>query len=133
MRSDVVEKMRLRVLALIEQEYSSDADFEREIGVKDKTVSNWRRGRSSSFVKLAPSVAEAFGLTLGELMDIAPTCDGQDLSQDEIRLLTLYRKTSALPKDRRKALTESIESLISLYMISHETPKRARRIKEGEK
>lgn len=132
MKSEIVEKLRVRVLSLVEQEYTSDADFERELGLKDKTVSNWRRGLSASFVKLAPEVAEAFGLTLSELMDIAPSRDAYDLSDDEVRLLTLFRKTSALQKEQRKALLDSIESLTILYLKSHETPKRIRRIKGEE-
>jgi transcriptional regulator with XRE-family HTH domain len=132
MKSEIVEKLRVRVLSLVEQEYTSDADFERELGLKDKTVSNWRRGLSASFVKLAPEVAEAFGLTLSELMDIAPSRDAYDLSDDEVHLLTLFRKTSALQKEQRKALLDSIESLTILYLKSHEAPKRIRRIKGEE-
>ena len=45
---------RERILALIENEYDSDAAFEREMELPPKTVNNWRRGRSSSFMKILP-------------------------------------------------------------------------------
>ena len=46
--TEATEKIRERVLALIDSEFESDASFERELGLSEKTVSNWRRGRSAS-------------------------------------------------------------------------------------
>ena len=37
------ERVREHILALIDSEFESDAAFERELGLKEKTVSNWRR------------------------------------------------------------------------------------------
>ena len=52
------ERIRERVLALIESEFESDAAFERAMGLGDKTVNNWRRARSSSFMKMLMSTPE---------------------------------------------------------------------------
>ena len=46
------ERIRERVLSLIDSEFESDAAFEREMELPEKTVNNWRRGRSASFMKI---------------------------------------------------------------------------------
>ena len=48
-----------------------------------------------------------------------------ELSDEELRLLRLYRKARTLPKERRAALTATLESVISLYLTG-EQPKRSR-------
>ena len=70
MKNDNTERIRERVLSLIESEYDSDAAFERAMGLSEKTVNNWRRGRSASFMKILPALSERFGVNVGELLDI---------------------------------------------------------------
>ena len=43
------EKIRERVLSLIDSEFESDVAFEKEMELPPKTVNNWRRKLSSSF------------------------------------------------------------------------------------
>ena len=110
------EKIRERVLALIDSEFESDASFEREMSLPDKTVNNWRRGRSASFMKMLPALSECFGVNVGELLDIPLSGDAAELSEDEIGLLELYRKARTLPKKSRAALRETLETTINLYI-----------------
>ena len=98
------ERIRARVLSLIEAEYESDAAFERAMGIPDKTVNNWRRGRSASFMKMLPELSERFRVNIGELMDMPLRRDTSELSEDELRLLHLYRKSRTLPEKMRHAL-----------------------------
>ena len=97
MNKENTEKVRARVISLIESQFESDAAFERALSLKEKTVNNWRRGRSASFTKMLPTLAERFGVNVGELLDMPITHDSSDLSEDEIELLTLYRKCAVLP------------------------------------
>lgn len=115
------EKIRDRVLSLIDSEFESDAAFEREMELPEKTVNNWRRGRSSSFMRILPELSELFGVNIGELLDIPLRDDSSELSDEELELLTLYRKSHALPKKHRIALKETLESTINLYLASHES------------
>ena len=117
MQSDT-EKIRERVLSLIDSEFESDASFERELSLPDKTVNNWRRGRSSSFMKILPALSECFGINVGELLDIPLSGDAAELSDEEIRLLELYRKARLLPPKSRNALRETLETTINLYVSS---------------
>ena len=122
--SEATEKIRERVLALIDSEFESDASFERELGLSEKTVSNWRRGRSASFMRHLPELSELFGVNVGELLDIPLSAEGDRLSEEEIALLTLYRKSHLLPKKMRQALTETLESTINMYIAAGESRKK---------
>lgn len=115
------EKIRERVLSLIDSEFDSDAAFEREMGLAEKTVNNWRRGRSSSYMRMLPKLSDLFSVNIGELYDIPIRLDTSELSDEELELLTLYRKSHALPKRARIALKETLESTINLYLASQES------------
>ena len=115
---ETTEKIRERVLSLIDAEFDSDAAFERALGLAEKTVNNWRRGRSASFVKMLPRLAEEFRVNVGELLDMPLRKDTSELSEEELHLLHLYRKSRTLPQKLRTALRETLENTINLYIKS---------------
>ena len=117
-KSDNTALIRDRILTLIESEFESDASFEREMGIPDKTVNNWRRGRSSSFMKMLPELSERFRVNVGELLALPLRRDTSELSEDELRLLDLYRKSRTMPEKMRTALRETLETTINLYIDS---------------
>lgn len=129
MDNERTEKIRQRVLGLISAEYESDAAFERDMDLKEKTVNNWRRGRSASFMKMLPALSEKFSVNVGEILDMPIRSDTSELSDDELSLLKLYRKTSILPEKAKSALRENLEATINLYITAfgEEKPKRGRR------
>ena len=111
-------RTRERVLSLIESESDSDAAFERAMGLPDKTVNNWRRGRSSSFMKMLGPLCEAFRVSLSDLCDMPLSRSSSELSEEEMHLVHLYRKARTLSKPERLALAKTIESTIELYLNS---------------
>lgn len=117
---EATEKIRERVLSLIGAEFESDAAFEREMNLNEKTVSNWRRGRSASFMRMLPELSEHFGVNVGELLDIPLREDSTELSEEEMELLTLYRKSHVLPKKMRLALKDTLASTINMYIAAGE-------------
>ena len=121
MKNATTEHTREMLLALIEAEYESDAAFERALGLAEKTVNNWRRGRSASFMKMLPTLSERFGIHVGALMDMPLKSEAAELSEEELHLLHLYRKSRTLPKQMRAALIETVEQVIRLYIQSAET------------
>ena len=125
MRGDNTERIRARILALIESEFESDAAFERAMGLGDKTVNNWRRCRSASFMKMLPKLSEEFKVNIGELMDMPLRRDTSELSEEELQLLKLYRKSRSMPDPMRKALKETLETTINLYLNSYNEVKTA--------
>ncbi len=116
MKYENCETIRERLLLLIAAEYESDAAFERACGLAEKTVNNWRRGRSASFMKMLPLLAEKFHMPVSEFLDLPLGKSGSELSDEEWKLLRLYRKTRTLPKERRAALAATLESVITLYL-----------------
>ena len=110
---------------MIESEYESDAAFERAFGIPDKTVNNWRRGRSSSFMRMLPELSERFRVNVGELLDMPLRRDTSELSEEELHLLHLYRRSRQMPEKMRLALKETLEKTIELYILTHTELKRA--------
>lgn len=116
MTGENTEKIREKVLSLIESEFESDAAFERALGLPEKTVNNWRRQRSASFMRMLPTLSERFGINIGDLLDIPLRKDTSELSEEELHLLHLYRKSRVLPHKMRTALRETLETTINLYI-----------------
>ena len=133
MKSDNVERIRSRIITLIESEFESDAAFERALGLPDKTVNNWRRARSASFMKILPKLSDAFRVNISELMDMPLRRDTSELSEDELRLLHLYRRSRTLPEKMRHALGETLEKTITLYISSYQEIKANARKKANKK
>lgn len=119
MKNENTERIRARILALIESEFDSDAAFERAMSIPDKTVNNWRRGRSASFIKYLPQLSERFKVNVGELMDIPLRKDTSELSEEELHLLHLYRRSRSMPEKMRHALRETLEKTITLYISTY--------------
>lgn len=112
------EKVRERVLSLIDSEFESDAAFERAFGLAEKTVNNWRRGRSASYMRMLPELSAEFRVNVGELLDMPLRSDTSELSEEELHLLHLYRKSRTMPPKLRVALRETLENVINLYIKS---------------
>ena len=123
------ENIRIKVLSLIESEFESDAAFEREMELPSKTVNNWRRARSSSYMKMLPALSERFGVNIGELLDIPLRKDTSELSEEELHLLHLYRKSRTLPQKMRTSLRETLEMTINLYITSANEMKKEKKKK----
>ena len=118
MNTETIKETRDKVLSLIESEFESDAAFEREMGLPSKTVNNWRRERSSSFMRMLPKLADGFEVSVSELLSMPITRDTSELSDDEVELLSLYRKCAVLSPKQRISLSKTLESVINLYLES---------------
>lgn len=129
MKNANTEGIREKVLLLIESGFESDAAFERAMELPSKTVNNWRRGLSSSFMKILPRLSEEFGVNVGEILDIPLRRDTSELSDEELQILHLYRKTRTMPQPMRAALRETIETTINMYLTSYHSVKAKRTVK----
>ena len=134
MKNSATELTREKLLLLIDSEFESDAAFERAFDIPEKTVNNWRRGRSASFMRMLPELSEKFSMNVSELMSIPLKGDSSELSEDEICLLQLYRKTRTMPEKMRVALRTTLDTTINMYISAHQEMRRAeRRIKAKER
>ena len=123
MKNENTESIRARVLSLIESGFESDAAFERVLDLPPKTVNNWRRGLSSSFMKMLPRLSDEFGVNVGELLNIPLRRDTSELSEEELQILHLYRKARTMPQPLRAALRETLETTINMYISSYHSVK----------
>ena len=126
MKNENTESIRARVLSLIESSSESDAAFERALDLPPKTVNNWRRGLSSSFMTMLPRLSEEFGVNVGELLNIPLSRDTSELSDEELQILHLYRKARTMPQPLRTALRETLETTINMYISSYHSVKAKR-------
>ena len=69
-------------------------------------------------MKMLPKLSEQFRVNVGELLDIPLRSDTSELSEEELHLLHLYRKSRTLPIKLREALRENLEATITLYIKS---------------
>lgn len=117
MDKNSVEKTREVLFKLIESNFNTDTKFERAAGLAPKTVNNWRRGLSASFMKMIPELAAMFGVPVSTLLCTDDRNLG-DLSQSEQEIIALYRSAGDLSERELSALTETIKNTIDLYMAS---------------
>ena len=133
MNKENTELIRERVLGLIASEFESAAAFEREMGLADRTVNNWRRMRSSSFMQMLPELSELFKVNVGELLNIPLRKDTSELSDEELHLLHMYRKARSMPEKMRRALRETLEVTINLYITSASEIRATKKPKQTKK
>ncbi len=104
------ETVLANLLFLIRERFGTDVAFERAAGIPPKTVSNWRRGISSSFMKQLPALA---ALLQVRLVDLLPP-DAVD--EGEAAFLKLYRKTAAMLPEERHRFLITMQELMGLYI-----------------
>lgn len=93
-----------KILELLENEHGSSQKLVRAIGATKNAVTEWKSGRSKSYTKYAPQIAEYFGVSLDWLTGLsdqkekpAPTIE-DGLSDDIKFLLSMYH---SVPLDKR--------------------------------
>lgn len=90
-----------RIFALLEKKGIEQKQFAVLLGTTDKTVSAWKTGRSKSYTKCMPQIAEILGTTVeylltgnGPKMKIASADvpESDTVSPDERDLLAAYQQ-----------------------------------------
>lgn len=120
-----------RIFELVDQKYKEQRNFAKDIGVTASIVSEWRRGKSSSFNKYLPQIADALGTSVEYLLtgthhtdhykDILPPEDIKILRQihDRPGLRIMFDlNAKATDADIEKA----VEILKAYYGIREEHP-----------
>lgn len=57
-----------RILSLLQQSNVQQKELAAHLKITDKIVSAWRTGRSQSYTKYLPQIAEVLGITVDELL-----------------------------------------------------------------
>ncbi len=104
------EDLRALLLSVIDARFPSAVAFEKAAGLPPKTVNNWRRGLSSSYLKQLPALAAVLEIRTADLLP-PDTPDGE-----EAALLSLYRRSAVLPPEERRRFFTEIRVLMNLYL-----------------
>ena len=102
-----------RICKLIGEQYSTDASFERAADLPPKTVSNWRRGRSASFMKNLPRLCALLGTDPEEVLTGEPS-QRRAMTREESILLEAFRAARDLSPAERASLLQTMLSVIRL-------------------
>ena len=111
---DATGEVCRRICEGIKQASMTFASFERELGLPPKTVSNWRRGVSHSYLALLPQIARLLGTTTDALLGEAEKAE-EEWQKEVQRLYRIFAKAKQLPPHRRQALYRTLEDVMSLY------------------
>ena len=91
-----------RIKTLCKEQKINQQALAATIGVKEDTISNWFRGKSASYTKYLPQIAEALGTTTEYLLTgegpkkkSAPAVSDSDtLTNEEEHLISTYRQAA---------------------------------------
>ena len=111
-----------RILEQIKTHFNSDVAFEEAAGLKRKTVDNWKRGLSQSYLKMIPELCEIFDVDSDYLhgTEKKPTPpDGGQPASSELQL----RKQEAKRRIENLDDAEALEALI-VFLERLENPPR---------
>lgn len=92
-----MDVMLQRVLELVGEHHGSGQDLVRAIGCRKNAVTDWRAGRSKSYTKYAPQIADYFGVSLDWLSGLTDERTKKTPSEDEVedeRIIKLRAKLS---------------------------------------
>lgn len=93
-----------RIFDLVKEHGIEQKEFALMLGVTDKKVSAWKNGRSSTYTKILPQIADALSTTTEYLLnggqkEKSETLSGSGLSEGEELLISLFRMLSQEDKD----------------------------------
>jgi hypothetical protein len=108
------ESVSKNLFHLIEISFSSDAAFERAASLPPKTVSNWRRGRSATYMKMLPTLASVLGVNPRDLIG-EEAKDGVE-NAEEARIWHLLRRAGQLPEGEKSRLYAALTSVLTLAL-----------------
>ncbi len=92
-----------RILELSKNYYQSDADFEKALGVKPKTIFNWKRETSKTYYQMLPLICRLLKASSDYLLGINTNLDKKaqpELTNDKQALIDFYDKLSELNKGK---------------------------------
>lgn len=58
----------IRIFELVDRQFKEQRDFAKAVGVSSTIVSNWRCGRSGTYTKYLPVIANALGVSVEYLL-----------------------------------------------------------------
>jgi len=97
-----------RILELLFEQKRSQRELAEFLGVNQQTITDWKSGKTRTYERMMPEIAEFFGISTELLISREPSLAAlNQLSEDEQKLLDTYR--SLEEDDRYIALANLIQ------------------------
>jgi len=101
-----------RIINLIPRKFSSDAEFERALGIPPSTVGNWRNGKMKSYNSKLSEIAKLLDTTtaylLGETDNVLP------INNNTPKLRSVARmQDTKITKEEDEQIAQYIEFLLA--------------------
>lgn len=93
-----------RIFSLLDKAKMEQKDFAVAVGTTDKTVSAWRTGRSKSYMKYIPAIAEALDTTAGYLLTGEEKDAPGTVSDDALKPDWLVKFDGLEPDDQQEVI-----------------------------
>jgi transcriptional regulator with XRE-family HTH domain len=106
-----IEAILNQILYVKNEQQISDAEFERKLGLKPKTLSDWKRNHSKAFIKILPQIAEALNVTVDHLRGIERPPAQQDAQPLSVVKQTAIKFIQTLSEDDAMKALEYITLL----------------------
>ena len=89
-----MDEVAVRIFEALSLTGMEQKEFAGLVGVSDKTVNNWKKGRSLSFKSKLSQIAAALGVTR-EYLEFGTTLEADGLTAHEKQLIEAYRKADS--------------------------------------
>ena len=99
---------RDRIFKLLDAKKIEQKAFAAQVGVSEGTVSNWRRGVSSSYTRYLVEIAQVLGTTTADLLGEKQSSSSSD--EDE-----LHGRIAKLSELDKQAVARFVDYLISQH------------------
>nr|DAQ81190.1 MAG TPA: helix-turn-helix domain protein [Caudoviricetes sp.] len=87
---------KTRIFELLDAKNIEQKAFASQVGVSEGTVSNWRRGVSSSYSRYLVQIAQVLGTTTADLLgETRSVPDSDTLSAADVQVLSAYHAAPA--------------------------------------
>lgn len=105
--------MLQRILELLGDKHGSGQDLVRTIGCRKNAVTDWKAGRSKSYTKYAPQIADYYGVSLDWLSGLTDDkqikkAPSEDEAEDS-RIVQLRERLNAMSEEDLDKLLAMME------------------------
>ncbi len=101
------EQVLQRICDLLKEKNLQQKDLCDSLNLSNKSFTEWKANRSTSYMKKLPQIADYFGVSVGYLLgtETKKDLDENSLTEDEACLIDLFRR---VPEDKQEFLMQMI-------------------------
>ena len=86
------------------------------LGVNKQVITDWKSGKSKSYIKYIGKISQYFGVSSDYLQGIQTTNEMTAQNSTERKVLLLARRAADIPDEQRERIIKNFEDNIDLYL-----------------